>query len=62
MTKQEFQDQQKADIKKRYSALRQEKKTRPDAMKIIAIENGISPYTVNAIMSTSSYRKPTRKN
>ena len=58
MTKQDFQDQQKDEFQKRYAFLKKEQKMkRPEALNIIAAENNMSWYTVEAIISNRKYRK-----
>jgi hypothetical protein len=62
MTKQDFQDQQKADFQARYAFLKKEKKMkRPEALHTIAAENNLSWYTVEAIISNHKYRKTLKR-
>ena len=60
MTKQEFQEQQKAEFKERYAVLKNQNLTRPEVLKIISDENDLSPFTVKEIISNSNYRKSSK--
>lgn len=61
MTKEQFQNQQKAEMQIRYAALKALKTKRLEAYSIIAKENNMSQYTVKAILFTQKYRKSSIK-
>lgn len=57
MDKQQFYQQQKADLKTKYAALRKQKMKRPEALLILATQYSLSKSTISSILTDSNYRK-----
>lgn len=61
MTKKEFHALQKSDFLKRYEVLKESGLKRNQAYNVIAEQEGLSSYTVAAILHSKSYRKSSLK-
>lgn len=61
VTKQEFQEERTAAVKKRYLELKKQKMKRPIALEKMSEEFKLSPSSLSSIISRSSYQKPLSK-
>ena len=61
MNKEQFYEEQKAEIKEKYSALRKTKMKRQEALEKLAEEYNYSTSTIGEIMNNTNYRKSSKK-